>query len=55
MMLRHSCGLEEEAVAIEEAVSQVIEDGLRTADLTSESNALNTIEIADEVLSRLGN
>ena len=55
MMLRHSCGLEEEAVAIEEAVSQVIEDGLRTADLTSESNALNTVEIADEVLSRLGN
>ena len=26
-----------------------------TADLNSESNALNTVEMADEVLSRLGN
>ena len=55
MMLRHSCGLEEEAVAIENAVNQVIEDGLRTADLTSDSNALDTVEITDQVLSRLGN
>ena len=33
MMLRHSCALEQEAVAIESAVQQVLADGARTPDL----------------------
>lgn len=33
MLLRHSLGLEEEARAIEDAVTQVLQDGLRTGDI----------------------
>jgi 3-isopropylmalate dehydrogenase len=34
MLLRLSCGLDAEALAIERAVDAVLEDGLRTADIT---------------------
>ncbi|MDA0364360.1 MAG: 3-isopropylmalate dehydrogenase [Chloroflexi bacterium] len=55
MLLRHSLGLEAEAKAVEQAVSDVIEAGLRTADLASPGQAtLGTREMADEVLKRLG-
>jgi 3-isopropylmalate dehydrogenase len=33
MLLRHSLGLDEEATAIEDAVTQVLIDGLRTSDI----------------------
>ena len=53
MLLRLSCGLEEEAQAVEAAVSQAIADGLRTADIAREGETvLATREMADAVLER---
>ncbi|MCK9493870.1 MAG: 3-isopropylmalate dehydrogenase [Dehalococcoidia bacterium] len=55
MLLRHSCGLEEEAQAVERAVMAVIDAGLRTPDIAATGEpSLPTREMADEVLSRLG-
>ena len=55
MLLRHSCGLEDEARAVEAAVSAVVEAGLRTADLAMPGeNVLSTKAMADAVLERLG-
>jgi len=51
MLLRHSCGLEEEAQAVEQAVADVIDEGLRSPDLGGE---LRTVAMADAVLARLG-
>ena len=54
MLLRHSCGLEAEAQALEAAVAGAIGDGLRTADIAVEGEqALSTREMADAVLGRL--
>jgi 3-isopropylmalate dehydrogenase len=39
MLLRHSLGLEHEAAAVEKAVAQVIEDGMRTRDLVGPGEA----------------
>ena len=55
MLLRHSCGLETEAQAIEQAVAEVIEAGHRTADLVGPDEAsIGTREMADLVLARIG-
>ncbi len=55
MLLRHSCGLDEEATALERAVAGVIEDGHRTTDLATPGQpALTTREMADRVMERLG-
>ena len=55
MLLRHSCGLEEEAQAVEAAVQAVVEAGLRTADIANEGDpTLDTKAMADAVLERLG-
>jgi 3-isopropylmalate dehydrogenase len=55
MLLRHSCGLEAEAQAIEQAVAEVVESGLRTADIASPGqDSLNTVAMADAVLERIG-
>jgi len=55
MLLRHSCGLETEAQAIEQAVADVIEAGHRTADLAAPGEkTLGTREMADLVLARIG-
>ena len=55
MLLRHSCGLEEEAQAIEAAVSSAIDDGLRTADLVAPGEpSLGTREMAAAVIERIG-
>jgi 3-isopropylmalate dehydrogenase len=55
MLLRHSCGLEDEAQAVERAVMDVIEGGLRTADLAAPGQpSLSTREMAEAVLERLG-
>jgi 3-isopropylmalate dehydrogenase len=54
MLLRHSLGLEKEAVAIETAVKAVLAAGHRTADLVRRGEAsLGTIAIADHVLKAL--
>jgi 3-isopropylmalate dehydrogenase len=55
MLLRHSCGLEDEARALEGAVARAVDDGLRTADIaTTGERALGTREMADAVLERIG-
>ena len=55
MMLRHSCGLADEANAIESAVQQVLASGARTSDLARQGEAtLSTVEMADRVIAALG-
>lgn len=54
MMLRHSCGLEAEAAAIEAAVQSVLADGHRTSDLVPAGEiALSTVDMTDKVLAKL--
>ncbi|MGD9664095.1 MAG: 3-isopropylmalate dehydrogenase [Novosphingobium sp.] len=50
MMLRHSFGLEAEAVRIEAAVAKALEDGIRGGDL---GGSEGTAAIGDAVLARL--
>jgi 3-isopropylmalate dehydrogenase len=50
MLLRHSLGLETEAVAIEKAVDETITAGARTSDL---GGKLSTRQMADEIIARL--
>jgi 3-isopropylmalate dehydrogenase len=52
MLLRHSLGLEKEALAVENAVEAALKLGVRTADLTS-SNALPTVQMIDAILKQL--
>ena len=53
-LLRHSCGLEQEAAAVEAAVAAAIADGLRTRDIAGpDGRTLNTREMADEVIARI--
>lgn len=55
MMLRDSFGLMDEAKAIEDAVTQVLNDGYRTADIMDEGGKLlGTKEMGDMVVSYLG-
>jgi 3-isopropylmalate dehydrogenase len=50
MMLRFSCGQEEAAAAVENAVHQVIKDGLRTGDIhTPGTTRVNTAEMGDAI------
>lgn len=54
MMLRYSLDLEKEAVAIEDAVSKVLNDGYRTGDIFSEGKKLvGTEEMGQLVASNL--
>ena len=54
MMLRYSLGEEKAAEAIEAAVSKVLDQGLRTADImSSEGRKVSTREMGDAVLAAL--
>ena len=55
MMLRFSFGLEAEADAIEKAVDNVLDKGLRTADIVGATGVkpLKTTEMLDEILKEL--
>ncbi|TNE81596.1 MAG: 3-isopropylmalate dehydrogenase, partial [Gammaproteobacteria bacterium] len=54
MMLRYSLGEESAAEAIEAAVSKVLDQGLRTADIMSEGAArVSTREMGEAVLAAL--
>ncbi len=56
MMLRHSLGLEEEAMLVETAVAQAINDGHRTGDLARDGEkALSTEEMTAVILQNLEN
>lgn len=53
MLLRHSLNLDAEAESVESAVSQVLKDGLRTADIARGSQAIGTSEMGAAVIERL--
>jgi 3-isopropylmalate dehydrogenase len=56
LLLRFSLGLEQEALAIENAVKQVIEDGLRTGDIFTGApgtRLVNTAEMGAAILAAL--
>ena len=54
MMLRDSFGLMEEAKCIEDAVTRVLNDGFRTADIMDEGGTLlGTCEMGDKITSYL--
>jgi 3-isopropylmalate dehydrogenase len=54
MMLRHSLGLETEAVQLEKAVENVISNGHRTVDLASTGEeALNTAQITELIVEKI--
>jgi len=54
MLLRYSLGLEAEARAIESAVMSVLEEGYRTADLTSGgTRPVSTSEMGRLVTARI--
>ncbi len=54
MMLRYTFGLEEEAKAIENAVSETLDTGLRSADIYTEGTTLvGTQRMGDEIAERV--
>ncbi len=53
MLLRYAFGLEAEAAAIENAVDEVLNAGLRTADIAHGGDALGTVEMTNEILNRI--
>jgi 3-isopropylmalate dehydrogenase len=51
MLLRHSFQLEEEAACVEGAVSAVLSEGARTADLAGKSHAaISTTQMGSKVV-----
>ena len=54
LLLRHSLGLEDEAAAIEQAVSQVLDEGYRTGDIFSEGcTRVGCTQMGDLVAQRI--
>jgi 3-isopropylmalate dehydrogenase len=54
MLLRHSLGLDEEALAVERAVFAVLESGLKTRDLApAGTQAVSTREMGDAIVARV--
>ena len=53
MMLRYAFALEDEALAIENAVNTVLDMGLRTADIAHGEEALGTKEMTDAILAQI--
>lgn len=54
MMLKYTFGLSEASNAIEKAISNVLENGIFTADLTgNKSSAVNTVTMGNEIISAL--
>jgi 3-isopropylmalate dehydrogenase len=54
LLLRHSLQLEAEARAIENAVAQALDQGLRTADIAAGGKALSTSEAGAVITSLIG-
>ena len=54
LLLRHSLGLEQEAAAIERAVSQVLDEGYRTADMMADGcTKVGCTAMGDAILERI--
>jgi 3-isopropylmalate dehydrogenase len=54
-MLRHSFGLEQEARAVEQAVSETIEQGCVTPDIAHGSAPRSTVEVGSAIAAALTN
>jgi 3-isopropylmalate dehydrogenase len=56
MMLRHSFGLEEEARAVEQAVSETIDEGHVTVDITpAGAMSYSTVDVGRAIAATLSN
>jgi 3-isopropylmalate dehydrogenase len=54
MLLRHACGLDAEARAIEDAIAGTLSSGIRTADLAAKGqSSVGTREMAGEIVQRI--
>ena len=54
MLLRYSCDLDKEALAVEAAVRQVLADGYRTGDIMSDGcTKVGTTQMGDLVAERI--
>ena len=53
MMLRHSLGMSDGADAIERAVSETIDAGFRTPDISGGGKMTSTSEMGDAVAERI--
>lgn len=53
LLLRHSLGLQQDAALVEHAVTGVLREGVRTADLAQGVEPVNTSTFTDHVLIRL--
>ncbi len=54
MLLRHSLGLDKEASMVEQAVFEVVDDGLRTRDIAIPgSRAATTSQMGDAIVQRI--
>jgi 3-isopropylmalate dehydrogenase len=53
MMLRYSLGLTEEAAAVELAVEQTLEGGMRTADIAGGGGSVGTVEMGDRIVAAI--
>ncbi|SVC25006.1 uncharacterized protein METZ01_LOCUS277860, partial [marine metagenome] len=54
MALRYSLDLDKEAIALEQAVQNVLDEGLRTKDILSKGmKEVSTSEMGDAVISKL--
>ncbi len=54
LLLRHSCGADEAALAVETAVDAALRDGIRTRDIAAAGeSAVGTIEFGQAVIERL--
>ena len=53
MMLRYAFGLSEEADAIEKAVNDTLEAGVRTADIARGGDFVDTVGMTDAIISRI--
>ena len=53
MLLRHSLDLDVEALAIEAAVQQALDDGLRTGDLGGGAKSLGTTAMGEAICARI--
>ena len=53
MLLRHSLGLNEEALAVEKAVRDAIAEGVRTADIAAGGKAASTAAAGEAVVAKI--
>ncbi len=54
MMLRYSFDLEDEAIAIEKAIEEVLSQGYRTADIYTEGTIkISTVEMGTQIANKI--